>query len=194
MQVVASLPYYNKRQMEKQRGTDTFESVIRILQELNERGFGKEGTGKELNLVYNPLGAIMAPTQAMIEPQFKKRLKADFDIDFNNLFVITNNPMGRFGEFLERSGNLEGYMTKLSNAFNPAAVPNMMCRTQLSVKWDGSLYDCDFNQPVDLQISTGKTIFDYVGTTIEPRRIMVANHCYACCAGAGSSCGGTTAE
>lgn len=187
VEVFASLPYYNKRQLEKQRGQDNFESIIRMLKRFNELGYGREGTGLVLNLVYNPLGAIMPPTQRVIEPQFKHRLDKDFGISFNNLYVITNNPAGRFGEFLERSGNLNSYMKKLADAFNPDTVPSMMCRYQLSVKYDGMLYDCDFNQALDMKITTHKSIFDYVGHPLEKRTIRLANHCYACCAGAGSS-------
>lgn len=192
-EVFASLPYYNKRQLEKQRGQDTFESIIKILKKLNELGYGQEGTGLLLNLVYNPLGAIMPPIQTAIEPYFRRHLDNDFGISFNNLYVITNNPAGRFGEFLKKSGNLKPYMKKLAAAFNPAAVPAMMCRSQLSVKYDGTLYDCDFNQALDMKITTHKSIFDYVGDPVEKRTIRLANHCYACCAGAGSSCGGNTA-
>lgn len=187
VEIFASLPYYSKKQMEKQRGTDSFDGCIRILQKLNALGYGEEGTGLILNLVYNPNGAVMAPTQAMMEPQFKRRLDRDFGIHFSSLYVITNNPIGRFGEFLVRSENLVPYMKKLSDAFNPDTVPAMMCRFQLSVKWDGTLYDCDFNQPIDLGITNGKTIYDYVGQPVERRQIRLANHCYACCAGAGSS-------
>lgn len=192
VELFASLPYYTKKQMEKQRGENTFDACIRMMQKLNELGYGKEGSGLVLNLVYNPAGAIMTPVQSIIEPQYKKHLKEDFGIEFNSLFAITNNPCGRFARFLETSGNLEGYMKKLSGAFNPAAVAAMMCRSQLSVKYNGELYDCDFNQTMGMKIDSGKNIFDYVNEPLTVRNIRVANHCYACCAGAGSSCGGNT--
>ena len=194
IEIFASLPYYTKKQMEKQRGTDTFDKAIKILQKLNEMGYGKEGTGLVLNLVYNPLGAFLPPVQSQIEPVYKQKLMKEFGIEFNNLFTITNNPCGRFGIFLENSGNLDGYMHRLYDAFNPATVANMMCRNQISVSYDGRVFDCDFNQALDLPIEGGKTIFDFVSEPAGVRRIAVANHCYACCAGAGSSCGGNTAE
>ncbi len=192
--LVASLPHYTQKAMEKQRGSNTFDQVIAQLQQLNARGYGKGG-GLEIDLVYNPGGAFLPPDQASLEREYKQKLGSDFGVSFDHLFAITNNPLGRFGEFLERSGNLEGYMGKLVNAFNPGTLPSMMCRNQLSVGWDGRLYDCDFNQAADLACTGATSIFDYAGDPSLPlkREIRFGDHCYACCAGAGSSCGGATA-
>ena len=145
-----------------------------------------------LNMVYNPAGAFFPPDQTTMENEYKTILGRDYGIEFNNLFTITNNPIGRFGEFLVRSDNFESYMNKLYAAFNPATLENMMCRTQLSVGWDGLLYDCDFNQALDMKIESGETIFDMTDKPYVPRRICFNKHCYACTAGAGTSCGGTT--
>jgi radical SAM/Cys-rich protein len=127
-----------------------------------------------------------------MEKEYKEKLGSEYGITFNNLFCITNNPIGRFGAFLVSSGNFESYMKKLHDAFNLATLENMMCRFQLSVAWDGTLYDCDFNQAADMKVTTGETIFDIVDKPYEPRCIYFDKHCYACTAGAGSSCGGTT--
>lgn len=191
--VFASLPHYVRRAAERQRGTDTFDPAISMMRKLNGLGYGTGG-GLTLNLVYNPGGAFLAPDQSALEGEYRQRLSADFGITFDNLFAIVNNPLGRFGNRLLETGNLEGYMGKLVDAFNPAAVPNMMCRNQLSVGWDGSLYDCDFNQAAGLSCVNSLTIADYVkdGTLPLRRDIAFGNHCYACCAGAGSSCGGST--
>lgn len=192
--VVASLPHYTRRAMEKQRGEASFDRVIAILQRLNELGYGC-GEGLELDLVFNPGGAFLPPDQAALEKEYKTRLADDYGILFDHLFAITNNPLGRFGDFLERSDNLEGYMQRLTGAFNEATLPAMMCRNQLSVGWDGVLYDCDFNQAADMPCIGGLTLSDVIRDPSIPlkRAIRFGNHCYACCAGAGSSCGGSTA-
>lgn len=189
--VVCSLPHYKARNSEKQRGEGTFEKSIEVLERLNEVGYGKD-PGLELDMVFNPGGAFFPPEQGAIEKEYKEHLGADYGIVFNHLFTITNNPIGRFGNFLVRTGNMDGYLTKLYGAFNPAAVPSMMCRFQLSVAWDGSLYDCDFNQALGMTIETGENIKDLVGKPYQKRRICVDKHCYACTAGQGSSCGGST--
>lgn len=191
--VFASLPHYARRAAERQRGADTFDPVIAIMKELNSLGYGAGGD-LALNLVYNPGGAFLAPDQKALEDEYRQRLSADFGVTFDNLYAIVNNPLGRFGNRLFETGNLEGYLEKLVNAFNPGAVPNMMCRNQLSVGWDGSLYDCDFNQAAGLSCTNGLTIADYARDGALPlqRDIAFGNHCYACCAGAGSSCGGST--
>lgn len=191
VEVVCSLPYYSESVMDKVRGAGSFNTAIKMLKQLNSLGYGID-EWLVLNMVYNPAGAFFPPAQAAIEKEYKAKLQTDFGIVFNNLFTITNNPIGRFGEFLKRSGNLTSYMQKLSDAFNPTTLPNLMCRFQISVGYDGTLYDCDFNQAVALPISTKQTIFDLIGKSFEPRKICFANHCYGCTAGQGSSCGGAT--
>ncbi|HIW21329.1 MAG TPA: arsenosugar biosynthesis radical SAM protein ArsS [Candidatus Dorea intestinavium] len=191
IEVVCSLPYYRPDTMNRVRGDGTFETSIEILQKLNQLGYGRE-EGLVLNLVYNPSGAFFAPPQETMEAEYKYHLKKDFAIDFNHLFTIINNPVGRFGAFLKRSDNYDGYLKKLEESFNPATLEGMMCRFQLSVSYDGSVYDCDFNQAIDLKITSDKTIFDLVCEDYSPRKIQFKNHCYACTAGQGSSCGGAT--
>ncbi len=192
VEVFCSLPYYKEKNMEKQRGKGTFAPAIHAIKMLNDLGYGKGGD-LVLNVVYNPLGAFLPSAQSNIESEFKEKLYKEFGIVFDNLFAIANNPIGRFGDFLERSGNLESYMETLYGALNQCAVENMMCRFQLSIGWDGRLYDCDFNQAIDMTIDSGETIFDLEGKPPRKRHIAFAKHCYACTAGQGSSCGGATA-
>lgn len=189
IEVVCSLPYYKAKEMDRVRGSGSFDAAIRAVKELNALGYGSDPS-LVLNMVYNPAGAFFPPVQSAMEQEYKSRLAADFGIVFNHLFTITNNPTGRFFSFLERSGNLDGYMQKLCGAFNKETLCGLMCRFQISVGYDGTLYDCDFNQAADLTISTKETIFDLVGTKRKTRRICFANHCYGCTAGQGSSCGG----
>jgi radical SAM/Cys-rich protein len=192
----ASLPYYNARNVDKIRGDGTFMADIEGLRMLNKVGYGDhdgDGDTHPITLVFNPVGATMPPNQASMELQYRRNLTRDFDVHFTNLVAITNNPIGRFGEALERKGKLDGYMKRLYNAFNPATTEGMMCRDQISVDWEGNVYDCDFNQALGLKIVGGKTIFDFAKEKQAARRIVFANHCYACTAGAGSSCGGETA-
>ena len=191
VEVVCSLPYYRAKEMDKVRGDGTFEGAIQVLKMLNDLGYGKDPE-LVLNMVYNPAGAFFPPEQTAMEATYKEKLGKDFGICFNHLFTITNNPIGRFGEFLKRSGNLEGYMKKLHGAFNPGTLPSMMCRFQVSVGYDGALYDCDFNQAGELPVLTGETIFDMVGKPYRKRKICFDKHCYGCTAGQGSSCGGAT--
>lgn len=190
VEIVCSLPYYSENDCDRQRGKGTFKAVISMLQKLNALGYGKS---LPLDLVYNPGGAFLPPSQSSLEKEYKSRLHSEYGIEFTNLFVITNNPIGRFGEFLHRSGNYERYMKRLSDSFNPEALPVMMCRFQLSVGYDGKLYDCDFNQPLGLVINGPENICDVNDIAqLTPRKIKFANHCYACVAGSGSSCGGAT--
>ena len=189
--VVASLPYYRAKETDKMRGDGVFNGVITMLQKLNSLGYGKDPELK-LDLVYNPNGAFFPPEQSAMEKEYKQRLMADFGIVFNNLFTLTNNPVGRFGAFLHRTGNLEGYMQKLYGAFNAATLPTMMCRNQVSISWDGKLYDCDFNQAAEIPVLSNETIFDWVGKPYCKRKICFGKHCYGCTAGQGSSCGGAT--
>ena len=190
--VICSLPHYKAKNSNKQRGEGTFEKSIQVLKRLNALGYGKDPE-LTLNMVFNPGGAFFPPEQSAMEKEYKEHLGSEYGIVFNHLFTITNNPIGRFGAFLTRTGNMEGYLTKLYDAFNPGAVAGMMCRSQLSVGWDGRVYDCDFNQAVDLPIEGADHIKDLVGKPYEKRRIRLDKHCYACTAGQGSSCGGCTA-
>ena len=188
VEVVASLPSYAASQTNRQRGDGVFEKSIDALRRFNSLGYGRHGSGLILNLVTNPVGAFLPAAQATLERDWKRELKRRYDIEFNQLFTITNMPISRYLEWLEHSGNLESYLTRLVNAFNPATVDGLMCRFTVSVGWDGRLYDCDFNQMLDLALA--RTIFD--GLPPE-RAIMTGPHCFGCTAGAGSSCGGATA-
>ena len=188
VEVVASLPSYAASQTDRQRGDGVFDQSVTALRRFNALGYGREGSGLVLNLVTNPVGAFLPAAQAALERDWKRELKRRYDVEFNRLFTITNMPISRYLEWLERSGNLESYMTRLVNAFNPATVAGLMCRYTLSVGWDGRLYDCDFNQMLDLALP--QTIFD----GLPPERdIITGPHCFGCTAGAGSSCGGATA-
>ncbi len=192
VQVVSSLPYFSKTRTDKQRGDGVFEDSIKALKMLNAVGYGKEGTGLELNLVYNPSGAFLPGDQAGLQTEFKRQLKRKFDIDFNQLFCITNLPISRFLEYLLESNNYESYMEKLVEAFNPGTVDGLMCRNTISVGWDGYLYDCDFNQMLELKVTSKDSMHlrDFNENILNNRNIVLNQHCYGCTAGAGSSCGG----
>ncbi|RYY70322.1 MAG: radical SAM/Cys-rich domain protein [Chitinophagaceae bacterium] len=194
VEVVSSLPFYSKDRTDRQRGDGVFEDSVKALQMLNEVGYGIEGTGLLLNLVYNPAGAFLPPAQNSLELEFKTSLKKDFNIVFNNLYAITNLPISRYLDYLLQSGNYEKYMEKLITAFNPAAAANVMCRNTISVGWDGFLYDCDFNQMLELKVDAPTNhIGSYDTTHLQNRSIVVNQHCYGCTAGMGSSCGGAVA-
>jgi radical SAM/Cys-rich protein len=195
VEIVASLPSYAEKQTDIQRGNGVFTDSILALQQLNELGYGKEGSGLLLNLITNPVGAFLPGNQGSLEKDWKRQLKRRYDIEFNQLYTITNMPISRYLEFLQRSGNLEDYMEKLVNAFNPATVSGLMCRNMLSVSWDGKLYDCDFNQMLELglEAEAPQTIFEATVESLAHRHIVLGPHCYGCTAGAGSSCGGATA-
>ncbi|PWT73524.1 MAG: radical SAM protein [Bacteroidetes bacterium] len=193
-EVISSLPFYTKDRTDRQRGDGVFEQSIKALQLLNEAGYGKEKTGLILNLVYNPCGAFLPPSQAILEKEYKNALFDKYKIEFNNLYTITNLPISRFLDFLISSGNYEIYMEKLVNAYNPAAATKVMCRNTISVGWDGHLYDCDFNQMLDLKVScSSKHISQFNTKILNDRNIVIGQHCYGCTAGAGSSCGGAIA-
>ncbi len=194
VEVVASLPSFAAKLTDTQRGEGVFEDSILALQHFNELGYGKEDTGLLLNLVTNPVGAFLPGNQKSLEADWKRQLKRHYNVEFNSLYTITNMPISRYLDYLIRSGNLEAYMEKLVNAFNPATVDGLMCRYTLSVGWDGKLYDCDFNQMLDLGLGpkSPKTIFEAKLEDLENRVIQVDQHCYGCTAGLGSSCGGTT--
>lgn len=193
VKVVSSLPYYKKDFTDRQRGEGVFEKSIRALKMLNEVGYGREGSGLELDLVYNPSGAFLPASQAALERDFKKELRHLFGIEFNHLYSITNMPISRFLEYLQSSGNLDEYMEKIVNAYNPAAAPGVMCRNTLSISWDGRVYDCDFNQMLDLPVvpESVRHIRDFDFKTLSEREIAVDQHCFGCTAGTGSSCGGS---
>jgi radical SAM/Cys-rich protein len=193
VEVVSSLPGFTKDRTDRQRGDGVFEDSIKALQLLNQVGYGEEGSGLVLNLVYNPAGAFLPPSQLALEREYKSELASSYGIVFNQLFAITNMPISRYLDYLLNSGNYQRYMDKLISAFNPASVQNLMCRNTLSVGWDGYLYDCDFNQMLDLKVSASDNqhISDFDFRTLKDRNIVVKQHCYGCTAGEGSSCGGS---
>lgn len=190
VEVAASLPNLNPSSTDRMRGEGTFDQIIAALQRLNRRGYGN---GRVLDLVHNPVGAFLPGSQKALEHEYRTRLQRDYGIRFNNLYSLTNCPVGRYLEFLKGSGNLDQYMDQLRRSFNPQAVGNVMCRTTLSVGWDGRLFDCDFNQVLDLSLSPGAPahIQDFDFEKLTKREIAVRSHCFACTAGAGSSCQGT---
>ncbi|RFF30838.1 arsenosugar biosynthesis radical SAM (seleno)protein ArsS [Wenzhouxiangella sediminis] len=196
IEVVASLPCYSKDNVDAQRGNGVFESSITALQQLNELGYGREGSGKVMNLVYNPLGASLPPPQEALEGDYKRLLADEFGIEFNNLFTLTNMPIKRFGAILLSKGEFGDYMTLLKNAYKAENLKAVMCRSLLSVDYRGYVYDCDFNQMLGLPLE-GKEEATHLDDLLEcgelPRRIGVADHCYGCTAGQGSSCGGALA-
>jgi radical SAM/Cys-rich protein len=191
VQIVSSLPHFSRTRTDAQRGDGVFEDSITALQKLNAVGYGQPGSGLVLDLVYNPSGAFLPGSQSGLEKEFKQQLKRRFNIDFNNLYAITNMPISRFLDYLLESENYEDYMSALVNAFNPATVAHVMCRNTLSVSWDGYLYDCDFNQMLDLKVAAkGRHLRDFDFEQLLDRNIVLNQHCYGCTAGAGSSCGG----
>lgn len=192
--VVSSMPHYTQGKTDKQRGDGVFNASIEALKMLNKVGYGMPGSDLKLDLVYNPSGAYLPGDQAALEKDFKKALDADFGIQFNALFAITNLPISRFLDYLVASGNFEDYMYALVDAYNPAAVAGVMCTNTLSVSWDGYLYDCDFNQMLGLKVaSKARHIKDYDTSLLEGREVVISQHCYGCTAGAGSSCQGAVA-
>jgi len=192
--VVSSLPYYSASTTDRQRGDGVFDKSIKALQTLNEVGYGMEGSPLKLDLVYNPNGAFLPAGQEALEAEFKQNLLKDFGIHFNSLFCITNIPISRFLDYLVASENYEDYMHKLVEAFNPTAVDGIMCRNTISISWDGYLYDCDFNQMLDMKVAAkGKHISEFDLDALNKREILVSQHCFGCTAGAGSSCQGEVA-
>lgn len=200
VEIVASLPCYLQENVEKQRGRGVYDKSIQAIRRLNQVGYASEGSGLVLNLVYNPVGAHLPPPQPQLEADYKRELGARFGLSFNHLYALTNMPIARFAHSLEREGQLGAYMELLTTAFNPATFDGLMCRHLVSISWHGFLYDCDFNQMLELRLSNGKPfrlgerpVADLV-RLLERRDIMVGTHCYGCTAGAGSSCGGTLSE
>ncbi|UPS92145.1 arsenosugar biosynthesis radical SAM (seleno)protein ArsS [Bizionia sp. M204] len=193
--VVSSMPHWTKGKTDKQRGDGVFAKSIKALKELNAVGYGMPDSNLRLDLVYNPSGAFLPGNQAAMEKDFKKALLEDFDIQFHNLFAITNLPIARFLDYLIASENYEDYMYSLVEAYNPSAVKNVMCTNTLSISWDGYLYDCDFNQMLNLPVNSSvKHISEYNEDLLEGRNIMISQHCYGCTAGAGSSCQGSVVD
>lgn len=193
IEVVSSLPYFTATKTDAQRGEGVFEKSLMGLRMLNAVGYGIEGSGLILNLVYNPSGAFLPPDEIGLKIQFQKKLNTQYDIYFNDLFAITNLPISRFLDYLIKSENYEEYMEKLIERFNPVAAHNVMCRNTISVGWDGYLYDCDFNQMLDLHVDLPLThVKDFNKKDLQSRTIMTNKHCFGCTAGAGSSCGGAT--
>ncbi len=193
IEVASSLPYFTALRTDSQRGEGVFEKSIRALKMLNEVGYGKEGSGLILDLVYNPSGAFLPGSQESLEIEFKKKLKEPYGIEFNKLFTITNLPISRFLDYLLASGNYDDYMDKLISSYNPIAAEGVMCRNTISVGWDGLLYDCDFNQMLELKVEdAGQHISKWNTGDLTNRTIQINQHCFGCTAGAGSSCGGAT--
>lgn len=192
--VISSMPHWTRGKTDQQRGKGVFNQSIEALKMLNAVGYGMPNSNLKLDLVYNPSGAFLPTDQMSLERDFKKALLEDFDIQFHNLFAITNLPISRFLDYLIASENYEDYMYALVEAYNPEAVKNVMCTNTLSVSWDGWLYDCDFNQMLDLKVaSKSKHISEYNSEALQNRSIIISQHCYGCTAGAGSSCQGTVA-
>lgn len=194
VEIVASLPCYLEDNVDAQRGSGVFERSINGLQQLNALGYGQDDGALKLNLVFNPTGPTLPPDQKSLETDYKRELKKRYNIEFNHLFAITNIPIKRYAKFLKKRGVLTDYMLMLESAFNPHAARRVMCRAMLSIGWDGQLYDCDFNQMLEMPV-TGRpphTVWDIKAfDEYIHQRVAVADHCYGCTAGTGSSCGGS---
>ena len=193
VEIVASMPCYSAANVDKQRGDGVFDLSIAALKQLNALGYGQPGSGLMLNLVYNPQGASLPPDQQMLQADYKCELLAHFGIVFNELFVLTNMPIQRFGSTLVSKGSFDSYMELLKNSFQPQNLPGVMCRSTVSVDWQGWLSDCDFNQQLGLPLGTSglkRHLRDLLKTRLDEQAIRVAGHCFGCTAGQGSSCGG----
>ena len=197
VEIAASLPCYSAQNVDTQRGHGVHEKSIRALRLLNALGYGMPGSGLVLNLVYNPLGAFLPGPQERLEEDYRKELRAEFGIQFNRLLTVTNMPIGRFAESLHRRGEYEQYMNLLIEGFNDKTIDGLMCRTQISVGWDGHFYDCDFNQVLDMRVGQNGVRFDVNSlkslSELEGLPILTDDHCFGCTAGSGSSCGGALA-
>jgi radical SAM/Cys-rich protein len=194
VEVVASLPCYLEENTDRQRGDGVHQKSISALRRLNELGYGRDGTGLILTLVFNPGGASLPPKQEDLESAYRRELRARHGIEFSRLFTITNMPISRFLDDLQQSGRYTEYLQKLVDAFNPLAADEVMCRTTLSVDWTGQLYDCDFNQMLEIPVTSAapRHIRDFDAAQLGERTIMTGRHCFGCTAGAGSSCQGRT--
>jgi radical SAM/Cys-rich protein len=192
VEIVASLPCYLEENTDAQRGEGAYSKSIDALSQLNELGYGIEGTGLTLTLVYNPVGPNLPPDQAKLESDYRRELDSRFGIKFDRLFTITNMPVSRYLEYLLRTGDYQTYMQKLVDAFNPGAIDGLMCRNTLSVGWDGQLFDCDFNQMLELNVepSCPSSIHDFDYDSLAIREIILGQHCFGCTAGCGSGCQG----
>lgn len=190
VEIVASLPCYLEENADSQRGDGSFRKSIEALQLLNELGYGRGNENRMLTLVYNPVGPSLPPDQAGLQQAYREQLGSRFNIQFDRLFTITNMPISRYLEYLIQTGDYDAYMEKLVGAFNPAAAMGVMCRKMLSVGWDGKLFDCDFNQMLELPTTTGqpKQIGDFDFATLSSRKIVTGRHCFGCTAAAGSGC------
>ncbi|MBU0728580.1 MAG: arsenosugar biosynthesis radical SAM protein ArsS [Proteobacteria bacterium] len=184
--IISSFPSTNEGQTASQRGKGVFANCLIMLKKLNRNGYGKEGSGLELNLVANPSGAFLPVSQCSAEKQFKRDLARKWDITFNNLYTFANMPLGRFKSWLLSSGNYDQYMKKLRDNFNPETIDGLMCRSLISVGWDGTIYDCDFNQAAALFLGGSKQhVADFTAPPPEGTPIAIGDHCFACTAGAG---------
>lgn len=194
VEIVASLPCYLEENTDAQRGSGAFGQSIDALLRLNELGYGKEGSGLTLTLVFNPVGQSLPPDQAELEQAYREQLRARFGIEFNRLFTITNMPVSRYLEYLVRINEYQSYMELLVANYNPGAVAGLMCRNTLSVSWDGGLYDCDFNQMLEMAVDASypQSIHDFQMETLQNRKIQIGQHCFGCTAGSGSGCQGST--
>jgi radical SAM/Cys-rich protein len=192
VEVVASLPDYHRDKADRQRGAGAFDRIIDGMRLLNSLGYGKPGSGLALDLVYNPVGTYLPGAQHSLEHEYHTRLDREYGVCFNGLFCLANSPTGRFLEYLIKSENLTDYMGALNASFNQATVNGLMCRNTLSVGWDGRLFDCDFNQALDMPVACGSsdTVYSFDVHALACRKIVLGNHCYSCTAGAGSSCQG----
>jgi|TARA_Y100000589_G_scaffold40538_2_gene33983 radical SAM/Cys-rich protein len=193
VRVVASLPCYSEQNVDSQRGKGVFEGSIEGLKTLNALGYGRQGSGLILDLVYNPGGAFLPPSQQALEQQYKERLAAEFDIQFNSLLTLANMPISRFGSMLVSKGQFEEYMGLLRSSFNAGNLTGLMCRNTISVDWQGYLYDCDFNQMLNIPLQHrggGRHLTDLLQADLSGNPVVVADHCFGCTAGQGSSCGG----
>lgn len=192
VEIVASLPCYLEENTDRQRGTGVYQKSITALRQLNELGYGQPGTGLILTLVFNPGGASLPPQQETLEAAYRHELRSRHGIEFSRLFTITNMPISRFLDDLLQSGKYEQYLQKLIAAFNPLAATEVMCRTTLSVDWTGRLYDCDFNQMLDLPVAANVPahVSDFDWNRLADREIVTGRHCFGCTAGSGSSCQG----
>jgi radical SAM/Cys-rich protein len=193
VEIVASLPHYRQRNTDAQRGDGAFEKSIAALRLLNSVGYGQGDPRRVLSLMTNPAGAFLAAPQSSIEKEWKTALQRDFGITFDRLLALNNMPISRFLEWLIETDNLDSYMSRLIDAFNPGAVSGVMCRNTISVSWDGCLFDCDFNQMLDLDAAGAMTIETFDFAQWQKRSVITRAHCFGCTAGAGSSCGGSTA-
>lgn len=191
VRLVASLPCYLGENVDRQRGRGVFDDSIEALRRLNDVGYGREAP-LELDLVYNPLGASLPPSQEALELAYREKLRAQHGIEFTRLYALANMPIGRFAQDLERQGQLEGYQSRLRAAFNPRTLQGLMCRSQVHVGWDGRLHDCDFNFVLGMPVETSvaRHVGELLSAPITPRRIVTGEHCFGCTAGQGSSCGG----